>query len=120
MRIILLLFLIFFASCNMIDSNTENGPAYLRIINEGDIDFQSIKVRFTGPEVQYGELAAGHISEYKLFDEVYHYSFIEVETETKTYRLVPVDFVGESPLKPGQYTYEMKIEEDDLVFRFVD
>lgn len=75
---------------------------------------------FPGPTLNYGALDAGQVSEYKLFEEVYHYGFIEVEAEDSTYRLVPTDFVGESPLKPGQYTYEVKIKGDDLMFRFVE
>lgn len=119
MKTRLLLLIIFLASCSMVGSDTEEGSVSLRIQNTGNVDFQSVRISFTGQDVHYGELAAGQFSDYQLFEEAYHYGFIAVEAEEKVFSLVPVDYVGESPLKPGQYTYELKIEGDDLVFRFV-
>jgi hypothetical protein len=116
MKTKLLFLVLFLVSCDVADFT---GPSSLKIQNTGNIDFQSVKISFTGHEVNYGALAAGEISEYKLFEEVYHYGFIEVEAEDTTYRLVPIDYVGESPLKSGQYTYEVKIEESSLQFKFI-
>lgn len=118
MRTMLLLLMIILASCNITGSDAEKGPVSLRIQNTGDIDFQSVRLSFTGQNVNFGKLAAGQISDYQLFEKAYHYGFIEVEAEDTVYSLVPVDYVGESPLKPGQYTYELKIVGNDLVFRF--
>ena len=118
MKGLLLLLVIVLASCSIAGSDTGEGPVSLRKKNTGYIDFQSVKMGFTGPEFYYDELAAGQTSGYQLFEEACHYGYIAVEAEGKVYSIMPVDYVGESSLKPGQYTYELKIDGNDLEFRF--
>lgn len=73
----------------MTGSDTKEGSASPGIINKGIIDFQYVKVSFTGQDVQYGELVASHISGYKFFEKACYNGFIETEDEEKTYRLAP-------------------------------
>lgn len=51
-----LLLILFLASCYTADSQ---GLASLRVQNTGNIDFQSVRVGFTGAALNYGKIVAG-------------------------------------------------------------
>lgn len=90
----------------------------LRVENAGEIDFSSVLISFPGAEAEFGTLPAGATSEYKGFAVAYHYGFVEVMAEGETYRLQPIDYVGEEPLPNGHYTYTLRVEGDQLLFEF--
>lgn len=43
----------------------------------------------------------------KIFQKAYRYAFVELEIDGETYTLQPIDYVGDSPLKNGLYTYQI-------------
>ena len=45
---------------------------------------------------------------YQTFDLAYRYAFVELEIDGKTYTLQPIDYVGETPLENGNYTYSIE------------
>jgi hypothetical protein len=60
--------------------------------------------------VPYIDLNAGDVSEYKTFEKAYRYAYIELIVEGEIYRLQPNDYVGETPLAIGNYTYELNFD----------
>jgi hypothetical protein len=47
--------------------------------------------------------------EFKTHTNAYRYNSVEIEIEFKKYNLVLYDFVGESALQPGKYTYQISV-----------
>jgi len=101
-----------FVGCAIFGS--ENAT-HIRIENASEVDFTSVRVAFPEAEANFGTISSGRRSEYQRVDEAYRYGFTKVEAEGETYRIQPIDYVGEEPLDPGRYTYQLDIVEGELV-----
>jgi hypothetical protein len=97
------------ASCALI--GPAGSPA-IRVANRSTLDFDRVLVNFSDQEVDYGALPAGTASEYRSPTVAYRYARIEVHVDTARLVLQPVDFVGETPLDGGSYTYALKVADD--------
>ncbi|MDZ4683122.1 MAG: hypothetical protein SH848_21905 [Saprospiraceae bacterium] len=83
----------------------------IRIENASDFDFKNIVVNIgTGQDV-YGDLNANQISEYKTFESAFRYAFVELQIDGETFTHQPFDYVGETPLNFGKYTYKLTAED---------
>jgi len=108
--IIILLFIVI--SCTNDDDDSKN-LIRIRIENASDYKYENIYIHpsssfATGQgSKNYGNLNPMNVSEYKHFDFAYPYAAVQITIENKTYTLMPIDFVGEEPLKSGQYTYKI-------------
>lgn len=104
------------ASPPRVDGASEGPGVYLRVHNASDIDFDSLTVEFPIQTEEFGTLAAGEASDYRLIDGAYRYAYAEARHRDQLYVLQPIDFVGESFLRPGTYTYhfEVQVSEDPL------
>lgn len=91
-----------FAACDEVF----NGPVLIRVENAYDQDFNNV---FVSPNT-YGTVKAGEKSEYKEFETAYSYGYIQLETSGDTLIYQPIDYVGETPLKGGKYTYELDVD----------
>ena len=97
------------------DSPTSHGEEVLiRIQNSSNYTMTSIKVAFPKEEVSYGDLVSGAKSDYKTISGAYRYAFISTVVEEKLLAIIPIDYVGESLLEPGLYTYKLYIHEDSF------
>jgi len=90
--------------CSSEDSNSE---VRIRLSNESKFNFQNITVNTSTGNVNFDNLSPGGNTAYKTFEEAYAYAFIELQIEGKTYTIQPFDYVGETPLKKGNYTYQV-------------
>ena len=113
-----LLFALLLAGCDSAGSDDDPDAVLLRLQNESSIDFSSALIRFPEAESNFGAVAAGEASDYREFDSAYSYGYIEVEADGNTYRIQPIDYVGEEPLENGRYTYELDIAGDELEMEF--
>ena len=91
----------------------------VRVENATDRNFESVLVSFIGKEKRYGKIAAGKKSSYVVVDRAYQYARVEVRLVGSTEKVVlqPIDFVGESLLGPGRYTYRLIQRGDSAKFR---
>lgn len=90
--------------CSNEDSNSE---LRIRLSNGSKFNFQNITVNTSTGNVNFGNLSPGKNTTYKIFEIAYSYAFIELQIDGKTYTLQPIDYVGETPLEKGNYTYEI-------------
>lgn len=105
--------LLFLSSCESNDEEptpSRTNDAQLRIENVSPFDFEKIIVEAGGGGTQiYDALSAGGTSDYKGFDYIYRYGFIQVLIADDTLSLQPIDYVGEERYFNGQYTYLIDI-----------
>jgi hypothetical protein len=89
------------------------GGVEIRIANRSDRDFDRVDATFDPEKVEYGAVAKGATSEYRTVKQAYRYALVEVTAGGQTSRFHPIDYVGETPLEPGRYTYALTIEPSD-------
>ena len=83
----------------------------IRLANVSSLDYKNIVVNTSTGNVNFEDLNAGQISDYKSFDLAYRYAFVELEINGETYTIQPIDYVGETPLENGKYTYQIDANE---------
>lgn len=83
----------------------------IRLSNTSQYDYKDIKVNTSSGNVNFEDIKAGEKTEYQNFKIAYNYAFVELKIDSETYTLQPLDYVGETPIKKGNYTY--KIDAND-------
>ena len=83
----------------------------IRIDNATGHDITEVFVQGPKDSHLYGDLKAGEASEYKLYEEAYRYAFCSFKIGDTEYLVQPIDFVGESLLPSGNYTYRLFISD---------
>lgn len=105
---ILILIVASFYNCKN-DNDTSN--VNIRLANVSQFKYQNIIVDTSTGIVNFDDLNAQQSSEYKTFEKAYRYAFIELQIDGNTYTFQPIDYVGESLLKNGYYTYQIDANE---------
>ena len=95
------------SSCGILDPN----PVRLRVRNATGHDLEAIKVSAPFMSERFGSLAAGKTSRYHRVPRVYQFPYAEARFGGALINQQPRDFVGEEPLEPGSYTYELSVRE---------
>lgn len=88
----------------------DNGKVKIRLSNISEVDFENVVVNTSTGNVSYGSLKAQGLSDYKSFELAYRYAFIELSASGNIFTLQPIDYVGESPLDKGNYTYVLDLD----------
>lgn len=81
---------------------------YLRLRNGSDVSFDTIIVS-VGEPIDFGALPARADSEYLPADGIYSYAYIEGASGEARVTHQPTDYIGETPLGPGYYTYVLSV-----------
>ena len=110
-KIFLLLFIGVLASCS--SDTTSDTPipqtssVQIRIQNASTYKFENIMVITYSKTTNYGNLDSNQKSAFKTVGLAYKYAFVELQINGKTYTIQPIDYVGETPLENGNYTYKI-------------
>ncbi|SMG36147.1 hypothetical protein [Arenibacter troitsensis] len=113
-----LLFLIatVFINCSDRDDNLEG--VNIRIKNESSVIFDAVQVG--SDDMIHENIAPDEYSDYLEYETAYTYAYINIMVGEENYVVQPIDFVGETPLENGFYTYGLNIsEEGDVVLNFI-
>ncbi|MDZ7808469.1 MAG: hypothetical protein U5K71_15355 [Gracilimonas sp.] len=102
--------------CSVFSGNDNPSKVNIRLSNVSPYTYQDIRVSTTGDDVNFGDLRSSQFTDYSVFETAYRYAFVELQINDSTYTLQPIDYVGETPLKSGRYTYQ--IDADDSEDRF--
>ena len=81
----------------------------IRIENKTPFKFKNVLVNTTGEDQLFGTIKSGSTSSYKLFKSAYRYAFVELKINGNIFTIQPIDYVGESLLLSGKYTYQLEI-----------
>ncbi len=107
---------IFNISCN--DQNDELNGVQIRVKNSSSITYDTIQVG--SEEMIHTNIAPGNYSEYLIYESAYRYAYINISSADESYILQPIDFVGETPLPIGFYTYEIGLDaEGNVTLKFI-
>lgn len=96
-------------SCNK-SNDLEPQGVVIRVQNASTYQFETVYVNTSGGENNYGTLRAGASSSYLGgYTKAYSYAYIKVVINGEELVLQPIDYVGETPLKAGNYTYVVNV-----------
>jgi hypothetical protein len=90
----------------------EKAPATgvsIRVRNDSAYAFTSLAVNTSGGENSYGALGPGQSSDYAPFARAYSYAAVKATLNGAEVSFLPYDYVGETPLQPGRYTYVVDV-----------
>jgi hypothetical protein len=114
MKKILILIILSVVLFNCKDDDDSNLTGLqIRLSNVSPYKFQNILVNTTTGNVNFEDLNSGQKSAYKEFEKAYRYAFVELEIDGKKYTLQPIDYVGETLLENGKYTYKIDANNSD-------
>lgn len=83
----------------------DNDPIQIRVHNQSNLNFDEVEVLGKN----FGPVGSGDFSNYLVFDVAYRALPVNVIADSKSYGLVVIDYVGETPLDGGQYTLRLNI-----------
>ncbi|RAI83854.1 hypothetical protein [Algoriphagus yeomjeoni] len=96
------------------DSDFDNPTGiFIRVENASGVDFKDIFISSGSRGVEFGDLKAGKKSDFNEFENAYRYGFVRLMADGEELRLQPFDYVGETPLSNGYYTYKLNLDETD-------
>jgi len=117
-RIVILFLAISVCIFSCTDRDDEISAVNIRIKNASTFIFDEVQVG--DAEELHMNLAPDAYSAYLEYELAYSYAYIEIKSGEDTFVLQPIDFVGESELPLGFYTYELNVnEEGDVSLNFV-
>lgn len=87
------------------------GNIRLRIWNASKYNMEEVFVNTGGGEHVYGTIKKNNKSTYKRFESAYRYAFITFKVKGQSFAIQPIDYVGETPLEEGDYTYKLNISD---------
>ena len=93
-------------ACSNDDDNIAS-ELNIRLSNVSQYDFQNIIVNTSTGNTNFENISSQGMTNYRTFELAYRYAFVELEIDGETYTLQPIDYVGETPLEYGNYTYEI-------------
>lgn len=117
LTLFLLAFLIL-SSC----SDTEDpqpDAVYIRVENSSLFDFSELIIRSNSSPVEFGTIPAGIKSDYKKFERAYRYGLVQLMADGEEFKIIPIDYVGETPLINGYYTYKLSLQNRENGTRFL-
>jgi hypothetical protein len=105
--LVMLLLLVLLPSCSSVTSS--EAPVEVRIFNASAVSFDRVVIGFPRQKEDYGALAAQAQSGYRSVGEAYSYAYVEVHRAGERFVLQPIDYVGETRLTSGRYTYVLDL-----------
>ena len=86
------------------------GSPEIRVRNTSATRLENVRVQSGGSgDETFGDIPAGAATAYREMSGAYHYGWIRARAEMQDVELRPVDYVGETPLGAGRYTYALDL-----------
>lgn len=111
--LILIISMVTLISC-FNDDNNKADLLNIRLSNISQFDFENIVVNTSTGNTDFENISSQQITNYKKFQTAYRYAFVELEIDGETFTLQPIDYVGETPLENGNYTYQIDVDNSNL------
>lgn len=88
---------------------SQTSSVQIRLQNASPYKFENIIVNTFNKTTNYENLNSNQKSAFKTVDIAYNYAFVELQINGKIYTIQPIDYVGETPLVNGNYTYKITV-----------
>jgi hypothetical protein len=95
------------------EESEAGGLVRINIQNSSNLDFDRVVALFPDQRVDYGAVPKGGQSDYRTVSLAYRYAYVEIFVGEKTYVVRPIDYVGETLLSEGRYTYVLDLRGDE-------
>jgi hypothetical protein len=79
----------------------------IRLHNLDTLPLENVFVRWPSDSARFPAIPAKGYSEYRAVDTAYRYAYVQAQQGRITWVCQPTDYVRETPLAPGRYTYEL-------------
>jgi len=90
----------------------EEGESMIQIHNSSSRIMEDIRISFPDVNLQFGTLSPNETSVPKRAENIYSTPYVEAVVRGDTVIVQPIDYVGEDPLEPGEYTLELFLNEN--------
>jgi hypothetical protein len=77
----------------------------IRLRNLDSVALTDVRVRWPADSAHFDSIGAKAHTAYVAVDTAYGYAYIKAKAGKRAWICQPTDFVGETPLAPGYYTY---------------
>ena len=84
---------------------SSDGTSRIRVENMTDQIFDEVKIW----SISHGSLDPGDLSQYTLVEQMYDKVSVTVSIDTLQFSQIVIDYVGEEPLKAGDFTLQVDI-----------
>lgn len=92
-----------------VNAQRAQGPAsMIRLANETGIALKNVRVN----GLAFGNIDVGGVTGYQAMTPAYRYAALRLEAGTTVADSSPDDYVGETPLGAGQFTYRLRRGQD--------
>ena len=108
--LILTIFSLFSCSDND-DSIIETNEVNIRLANNSEFKFKD--ATYNG--INYRDIEPGEKTEYQLLENQFPYGSVNITINGEEYGWQPIDFVGESLLENGDYTFEYNFDSEEQI-----
>ena len=105
-----------FTSCS---KEEKPDGVYIRVENSSSVDYSEILISSGFETVEFGVVQAGNTSEYKEFETAYRYGYVNLLADGEEFVIQPIDYVGETPLSNGYYTYKLSLDTSNPSSKFL-
>ena len=92
-------------SCDIFGENS----TLIRVHNASEYDFLRVEVNTYDEPKNYGTIKSDEKSRYKTFEVAYRYAYVRLFVDENEFIIQPIDFVGETPLGSGKFTYVLEV-----------
>ena len=92
-------------SCDIFGENS----TLIRIHNASEYYFLLVEVNTSNEPRNYGPIKSDEKSRYKTFEVAYRYAYVRLFVDENEFIIQPIDFVGETPLGSGKFTYVLEV-----------
>lgn len=107
--LLVLLALTLALACETIAVST--APVEFRVENASVEVMEGVRVGFPAMDVSYGDVGPAEVTEYRTVDRAYRYAWVQTVVDGDTLTIQPIDYVGETLLDGGRYTYRLGLHE---------
>jgi len=94
--------------------STDPDAVLVRVQNVSAVRYDSVNLMSR----ELGTVSPGDFTRYETYDRAYHYGYVRVFVDGNKRELIPIDFVGETPLRNGKYTYRVGLSTAGLTLDF--
>jgi len=120
-RLWVILFIVFFSfACNdtdfecdqhdISDCNSNDNKTNIRVFNNSEYDLCNVVISIDESR-NHGDIKSGENTCYRGYDKAYRFAYVSLTINGEDLVIQPIDYVGETPLEIGYFTYHLDIEE---------